>query len=340
MLIPNRFESIEDYRYGFNGIEKDDEVKGEGNSYDYGNRMYDPRIGRWLKTDYYESKYPSTSSYAFALNNPIYLTDHVGDSVKVHISNIKVGEVKINLYSASEIKKDATLKSKQRVVPVYKVTVTNQSTKNEFVFYYTRDAFRGQTDGSEKEVTFNVINDGDKFLGKVKSRWKGTDNVLELRAFDNIDNQTIHGMKAGIEADRTAIQLHVLGASDGCLLAVGSGQFETKDDDLVTTSIATNSSGSQMNFMNKVKEMLNEDKNWNCSEVIVVEFDKVTLTTQTNTTANENTDDVQEQPRQQPNMPNRNRGGNNNQRQQAPNAQRDQNRPQERQNNNQNNRRN
>uniref|UniRef100_UPI004047CCAA RHS repeat-associated core domain-containing protein n=1 Tax=Flavobacterium sp. TaxID=239 RepID=UPI004047CCAA len=185
--------SSDSYRYGFNGQEKDDELKGEGNSYDFGNRMHDPRVGRWFKTDYYESKYASTSPYAFSLNNPIYLTDHVGDSVKVHITNIKVGEVKINLYSSSEIKKDASLKSKKKVVPVYKVTVTNQSTNNEYVFYYTRDAYRGQTDGTEKEVTFNVLNDGDKFLGKVKSRWKGTDNVLELRAFDNIGNQTIHG---------------------------------------------------------------------------------------------------------------------------------------------------
>ncbi|WP_222845224.1 hypothetical protein, partial [Flavobacterium piscinae] len=36
MLIPNRFDSIEDYRYGFNGKEKDDEVKGEGLQLDYG----------------------------------------------------------------------------------------------------------------------------------------------------------------------------------------------------------------------------------------------------------------------------------------------------------------
>jgi hypothetical protein len=35
-----------DYRYGFNGMEKDDEVKnGKGNSYDFGARMYDSRLG-------------------------------------------------------------------------------------------------------------------------------------------------------------------------------------------------------------------------------------------------------------------------------------------------------
>ena len=39
------------YRYGFNGMEKDDEVKGSGNSYDFGARMYDSRLGRWLSID-------------------------------------------------------------------------------------------------------------------------------------------------------------------------------------------------------------------------------------------------------------------------------------------------
>jgi RHS repeat-associated protein len=39
------------YRYGFNGMEKDDEVKGSGNSLDFGSRIYDARTGRWLSVD-------------------------------------------------------------------------------------------------------------------------------------------------------------------------------------------------------------------------------------------------------------------------------------------------
>ncbi|GGD36603.1 hypothetical protein GCM10011343_28070 [Flavobacterium orientale] len=51
MLVPNRHGSAESYRYGFNGMEKDDEIKGEGNSYDFGARMLDPRVGRWFAPD-------------------------------------------------------------------------------------------------------------------------------------------------------------------------------------------------------------------------------------------------------------------------------------------------
>jgi len=69
------------YTYGFNGMERDDEVKGSGNSYDFGARIYDSRIGRWMSTDAYEAKFPSYSPYNFALNNPIYFIDPDGNEV-------------------------------------------------------------------------------------------------------------------------------------------------------------------------------------------------------------------------------------------------------------------
>jgi RHS repeat-associated protein len=79
MLVPNRHDSLEDYRYGFQGQEKDDEIKGEGNSYDYDERMLDPRIGRWFKIDPQASQMPQVSPYAFALNNPILIVDEEGE---------------------------------------------------------------------------------------------------------------------------------------------------------------------------------------------------------------------------------------------------------------------
>src|SRR5690554_7020950 len=39
------------YRYGFNGMEKDDQIKGKENSYTTEIRQYDPRLGRWLSID-------------------------------------------------------------------------------------------------------------------------------------------------------------------------------------------------------------------------------------------------------------------------------------------------
>ncbi len=70
----------DEYRYGFNGMEKDDEIRNsKGNSYDYGARMLDPRIGRWLSVDKLEGKFPALSTYNFVMNNPLFFMDPDGN---------------------------------------------------------------------------------------------------------------------------------------------------------------------------------------------------------------------------------------------------------------------
>jgi RHS repeat-associated protein len=63
------------YRYGFNGKENDNEVKGEGNQQDYGMRIYDPRIGRFLSVDPLTRQYSELTPYQFASNTPIQAID-------------------------------------------------------------------------------------------------------------------------------------------------------------------------------------------------------------------------------------------------------------------------
>ena len=60
-----------DAKYGFNGKENDNDVKGEGNQQDYGLRIYDPRLGKFLSVDPLFKEYPWNSPYAFAENEPI-----------------------------------------------------------------------------------------------------------------------------------------------------------------------------------------------------------------------------------------------------------------------------
>lgn len=66
------------YRYGFNGKENDNEIKGEGNQQDYGFRIYDPRIGRFLSEDPLTKSYPELTPYQFASNSPIQGADFDG----------------------------------------------------------------------------------------------------------------------------------------------------------------------------------------------------------------------------------------------------------------------
>src|SRR5690554_5753647 len=71
------------YRYGFNGMERDDDIKGKGNSYDFGARLYDSRLGRWLSIDPLASKYPGLSPYNFVANTPIQAIDPDGQYIKI-----------------------------------------------------------------------------------------------------------------------------------------------------------------------------------------------------------------------------------------------------------------
>jgi RHS repeat-associated protein len=63
------------YRYGFNGKENDNEVKGAGLQLDYGFRIYDSRLGRFLSVDPLFKTYPYYTPYQYASNNPIIAID-------------------------------------------------------------------------------------------------------------------------------------------------------------------------------------------------------------------------------------------------------------------------
>jgi len=86
MMMPGRTYSAQtSYRYGFNGKENDNEVKGEGNQQDYGMRIYDPRIGKFLSVDPLTKNYPELTPYQFASNRPIDGSDLDGKEWKSEI---------------------------------------------------------------------------------------------------------------------------------------------------------------------------------------------------------------------------------------------------------------
>jgi len=70
------------YSFSFNGKEDDDETYGDGNAYDFGARIYDSRLGRWLSVDPLQANYQGFSPYNSSLNSPITLLDENGEWVK------------------------------------------------------------------------------------------------------------------------------------------------------------------------------------------------------------------------------------------------------------------
>ena len=67
--------------YKYNGKELD--RKGGLDWYDYGARMYDAALGRFMKTDRFSEKYVSLSPYQYGANNPVNNIDVNGDSITV-----------------------------------------------------------------------------------------------------------------------------------------------------------------------------------------------------------------------------------------------------------------
>ena len=70
-LVGRNWSVGSEYRYGFNGKEQDPETFGDGNIYDYGFRIYNPRLGKFLSVDPLTKSYAELTPYQFASNRPI-----------------------------------------------------------------------------------------------------------------------------------------------------------------------------------------------------------------------------------------------------------------------------
>ena len=92
-ILDNRTFGISG-RVAFNGKEKDDEIKGVGNSYDFDSRMFDPRIGRWLSCDPEAHKYSFLSSYSYVADNPLIFVDKDGKDLYVYGSKAEFNKFK------------------------------------------------------------------------------------------------------------------------------------------------------------------------------------------------------------------------------------------------------
>jgi RHS repeat-associated protein len=148
------------YRYGFNSMEKDNEINVNGGSYDFGARIYDSRLGRWLSLDPLMASYPSISPYSFAANIPILVTDPTG---KVLI--IKNGSEEYQYYNGKLYAKD----------PDGNFVVEYTPVEGDFVF----NIFSSLTKLSESKKGAEVIN----------RMALDSDNVFNISDFDEKNDE-------------------------------------------------------------------------------------------------------------------------------------------------------
>jgi RHS repeat-associated protein len=91
VVLKGRNWITEEYRYGFNGKEKDDEYNSSNDLYNFDARIFDSRLGRWLTRDPRYEDYPSSTPYSGMNNNPIWFADPSGEGGI--ITNIRYVEI-------------------------------------------------------------------------------------------------------------------------------------------------------------------------------------------------------------------------------------------------------
>ncbi|MEP7196373.1 MAG: RHS repeat-associated core domain-containing protein [Saprospiraceae bacterium] len=115
-------------RYGFNGKEISHSTNDQTN-YDYGFRIYNAGIGRFLSVDPLTAKYPSQTPYLFAGNNPIYYKDIKG---MYKVPADKLAEYRntypmIMKYLETQIEND--ISNSTKIINGYKTVNPNLSTQ-------------------------------------------------------------------------------------------------------------------------------------------------------------------------------------------------------------------
>jgi RHS repeat-associated protein len=90
--MPGRTFASEDYRYGFNGKENDREW-GESLIQDYGMRLYNPALCRFLSVDPIAKSYPELTVYQFASNTPVWGIDLDGLEVFYSTDGTRLGQI-------------------------------------------------------------------------------------------------------------------------------------------------------------------------------------------------------------------------------------------------------
>jgi RHS repeat-associated protein len=119
---------VRSYHYGFNGMEKDDEVKGvTGSSYDFNTRMYDSRLSRFLSLDPLARNYPSVIDYASFNNNPVIFIDPTGKGGELVITGENTAILKIRIVLFSDVVDETALQALQASTQDYVGTNLNST---------------------------------------------------------------------------------------------------------------------------------------------------------------------------------------------------------------------
>jgi len=182
------------YRYGFNGMEKDDEwTSTTGATYDYGFRIYDARIAKFLSVDPLTSSYPMLTPYQFASNTPIWAIDL--DGLEALVSTYSQGTNIYGTNDKTQFKIDADKEVKARLTTAsYNVNTSQQfinlletQTKQEGSISYLSVYSHGTANG----LIFDNGYDGKEAMAFNGHNWPSYGYLNNSSIDDIVNNENI-----------------------------------------------------------------------------------------------------------------------------------------------------
>lgn len=209
-------------RFGFNGMEKDEETE----TMDFGARLLDGDLGVWLALDPLAAKYPAVSPYAYALNSPLLFNDPDGKDAVVTVQKDPNGGGKITIASTIYITGKAANefnanKYTQKAAQLYKPgQYTNEKgEKFEIVFdvkfEYAPDKSKIQKQDGDNILEYNENNIRSHIKGSYQVDVDVDGNISNVKRFTG--NVGEIGKQDAIGSSYTTTiheTLHFLGLSD------------------------------------------------------------------------------------------------------------------------------
>jgi RHS repeat-associated protein len=278
MEQPGRTYNSPAYRYGFNGKEKDDEVSGSGNQYDYGFRIYNPRLGRFLSIDPLTKSYPMLTPYQFASNTPIQAIDLDGleaanalevfyaktgdpqytmvtdgtimiqvndESLSVTHSHINGAQIKLDLKLQGLGNKKGTLSEKKSMADIIGYA-------NALKVYNVKDALIGEDDLLLNEFNKNLTGElGTSSVGDLGAGYGNTYRHLVMSSLLTLETDRAIALFAGDFNERTHIAK--VGIDDDTVVdLINNGYGRHLDDALGIQRSDLNSKKGIADYLNKV----------------------------------------------------------------------------------------
>ncbi len=212
--MPGRQGSTGAYRYGFNGKEKDSDGEfGAITHYDYGFRIYNPGIGKFLSVDPLTGIYPMLTPYQFASNRPIDGIDLDGLEWKISTKDIYSTDPKTKKINSSKV---------IRQVEINITIDAYNNTPNTYHMLNYVDAIAVDLQNSYESVSGEKVKRQRTF----SEWWAGVPDkevIVEYEVTVNVDIQEIEDLKhkrsnsmlLEVLPDKTSPQLGKKGTSYG-----------------------------------------------------------------------------------------------------------------------------